>query len=306
MTLPKWQSHKIVEAGKIGGIDRADGGGALLILDLPALHSTLEQRVDQAYLDKHDPQVGGYYVRYPGDGYESWSPAEAFEDGYTLLAPEIDLERFATRLIQLFPQLQMHSRGAGGPALAQSFDIGFGFVDQAIEEDPRSLEYQLFSTGFVQARIVENYHNRGEAEASRQLYFGCQSIMLEDDGTPLPECVLAAASAFTNTVVYEPGQTGVYAEPDLDPAQETDKETAAPGPAAGDPTGPPPPTVGRIVQYNDGQIAGGDLWCAAIITYVHSDEVVNLGIWDPNGVVGQRTSVSLGDGYDCWRWPPRV
>ena len=27
---------------------------------------------------------GGYYVRYP-DGYESWSPAEAFEDGYTLV-----------------------------------------------------------------------------------------------------------------------------------------------------------------------------------------------------------------------------
>jgi hypothetical protein len=31
---------------------------------------------------KHAPQVGGYYVRYP-DGYESWSPAKAFEEGYT-------------------------------------------------------------------------------------------------------------------------------------------------------------------------------------------------------------------------------
>ena len=31
---------------------------------------------------KHE--AGGYYVRYP-DGYESWSPAEAFEEGYTLV-----------------------------------------------------------------------------------------------------------------------------------------------------------------------------------------------------------------------------
>lgn len=29
-------------------------------------------------------KVGGYYVVYE-DGYESWSPAEAFEKGYTLI-----------------------------------------------------------------------------------------------------------------------------------------------------------------------------------------------------------------------------
>ena len=34
-------------------------------------------------LKKHDPQIGGYYVVYPGDGYKSWSPAQAFEEGYT-------------------------------------------------------------------------------------------------------------------------------------------------------------------------------------------------------------------------------
>jgi hypothetical protein len=34
------------------------------------------------YLRKHNPQVGGYYVVY-ADGYKSWSPAQAFEEGYT-------------------------------------------------------------------------------------------------------------------------------------------------------------------------------------------------------------------------------
>ncbi len=38
--------------------------------------------VSQAYLDKHDPRMLGYYVRY-ADGYESYSPREVFESGYT-------------------------------------------------------------------------------------------------------------------------------------------------------------------------------------------------------------------------------
>ena len=36
------------------------------------------------YLGKHTPQLGGYYVVYD-DGYSSFSPAKAFEEGYTRL-----------------------------------------------------------------------------------------------------------------------------------------------------------------------------------------------------------------------------
>lgn len=39
------------------------------------------------YVEKHKPTVGGYYVRY-ADGYESYSPAEAFEGGYTRIASD--------------------------------------------------------------------------------------------------------------------------------------------------------------------------------------------------------------------------
>jgi hypothetical protein len=38
--------------------------------------------VDGAYLRKHNPHVGGYYVVYK-NGYKSFSPADAFEEGYT-------------------------------------------------------------------------------------------------------------------------------------------------------------------------------------------------------------------------------
>lgn len=39
------------------------------------------------FVKKHDPQPGGYYVAYK-DGYKSFSPAEAFESGYTLEGSE--------------------------------------------------------------------------------------------------------------------------------------------------------------------------------------------------------------------------
>ena len=38
----------------------------------------------EEWLDKHNPEVGGYYVVYE-DGYKSFSPAKAFEEGYTLI-----------------------------------------------------------------------------------------------------------------------------------------------------------------------------------------------------------------------------
>jgi len=52
--------------------------GAILVPQdrtIPAIH------VDSVFLSKHNPQAGTYYVRYE-DGYESISPAAAFEAGY--------------------------------------------------------------------------------------------------------------------------------------------------------------------------------------------------------------------------------
>jgi hypothetical protein len=78
--MPKYQCHKKVWALKIAklgsGIDGAyfeptDPGYGRVPLDFE-------------YVAKHRPQVGGYYVVYD-DGYKSFSPAEAFEAGYTLL-----------------------------------------------------------------------------------------------------------------------------------------------------------------------------------------------------------------------------
>ena len=77
MNLPQYQCFKKVGAVKITEIV-PHGGGAVLKHEeatVPPVH------VDSAYLTKHTPHVGGYYVEY-ADGYKSFSPAKAFAEGY--------------------------------------------------------------------------------------------------------------------------------------------------------------------------------------------------------------------------------
>ena len=78
--LQKYQSHKIVEAGKIQGLHFAD--------DVLVAVTVGGQRYDVPpnFAARDMPDVGSYLVRYPdSDGYLSWSPAGAFEAGYTLM-----------------------------------------------------------------------------------------------------------------------------------------------------------------------------------------------------------------------------
>lgn len=75
--LPAYKSHKVVRAAKITRIDRSDGGGADLQFDEIGGHLF----VDSAWMQKHGPARGGYFVSYE-DGYTSFSPKGAFEEGY--------------------------------------------------------------------------------------------------------------------------------------------------------------------------------------------------------------------------------
>ncbi len=72
--LPRYQCHKRVRALKIAAIN-----GATIT---PADEGYAPFEVPPEYLAKHQPQPGGYYVVYD-DGYQSFSPADVFEQGYT-------------------------------------------------------------------------------------------------------------------------------------------------------------------------------------------------------------------------------
>ncbi len=85
--MPKYQSNKKVWALKIKEIifdsdlahkENRDTDGSATII--PEEKGYAPFKVDQQYCHKHAPKAGGYFVMYE-DGYKSWSPADAFENG---------------------------------------------------------------------------------------------------------------------------------------------------------------------------------------------------------------------------------
>ena len=84
MKLPKYQSHKIVGAAVITGITSSDSlpGYQLQLGELGTIDRSTR------WMNKHEPQIGGYLVEYEPDGYLSYSPAGAFEAGYRLISGE--------------------------------------------------------------------------------------------------------------------------------------------------------------------------------------------------------------------------
>jgi hypothetical protein len=77
--MPKYKCHKEVHALKIAEV--STGSGTVLLRPADESYAVIELPI--AWAEKHRPKIGGYYVVYE-DGYESYSPGEAFERGYTL------------------------------------------------------------------------------------------------------------------------------------------------------------------------------------------------------------------------------
>ncbi len=73
--IPKYKCHKVVGALRIVGVNYEYRELWFEGIDLPIIRS-------KEYFYKHKPVSGGFYVVYE-DGYESFSPADAFESGYT-------------------------------------------------------------------------------------------------------------------------------------------------------------------------------------------------------------------------------
>jgi hypothetical protein len=75
--MQKFKSHKVVEAAKITKVEVHTGSA---VLHFGNEISPIE--VSESWFNKHYPVAEGYLVRY-ADGYLSFSPAKAFEEGYT-------------------------------------------------------------------------------------------------------------------------------------------------------------------------------------------------------------------------------
>lgn len=85
--LPLYRCHKVVRAARIESIKafNEDGDAELF------LEGGLESSVSGAWMARvvpaegRDALIGGYFIQYE-DGYASWSPSKAFEEGYAPLA----------------------------------------------------------------------------------------------------------------------------------------------------------------------------------------------------------------------------
>lgn len=84
--LPRYRCHKVVEALKLADV-RHHAGRLELVPDDPDYppfqppHGWLNRYHGAGSYDPNKADYG-YYVVYE-DGYASWSPSKAFEEGYT-------------------------------------------------------------------------------------------------------------------------------------------------------------------------------------------------------------------------------
>lgn len=92
--LPQYKCHKVVRAGKILATARNPNEDAVFLDVDGVVNKWLF--APTGWLNKHNPDIGGYLVAYE-DGYLSYSPAAAFEAGYSLI---IDKDSNGTVLTQ--------------------------------------------------------------------------------------------------------------------------------------------------------------------------------------------------------------
>lgn len=82
--LPHFKCHKVVRAAKIADMLVRIGSDAVR-LEFDGIPGAVE--VSRDWMHRTEAEIGGYFVLYE-DGYASYSPAKAFEEGYTQLTGE--------------------------------------------------------------------------------------------------------------------------------------------------------------------------------------------------------------------------
>jgi hypothetical protein len=119
--MPKYKSHKVVWALKIKSIAKElaeyreiDGSATIT----PEEEGYEPFKVSSEYMNKHQPEVSGYYVVYE-DGYKSFSPADAFEKGNTLIKETTFLDRLIIEEKELGEKIIGLNAGLNQPGFSE-------------------------------------------------------------------------------------------------------------------------------------------------------------------------------------------
>ena len=79
--MPRYRSHRCVWALKIASVQTSSIAPTETLL-IPQEKGYEPVLVDAKYVAAHRPVIGGYYVVYD-DGFKTFIPGKAFEEGYT-------------------------------------------------------------------------------------------------------------------------------------------------------------------------------------------------------------------------------
>lgn len=109
--LPRWRCHKVVRGFQIAQMVPLEGTTQVRLIDATG---AFQVDVSNQYVIRYKPQVGDYYALYE-DGYESLSPADAWEGGYAPIdaAVPFDISDAAIKKIFLDNGFKEKDQGDG-------------------------------------------------------------------------------------------------------------------------------------------------------------------------------------------------
>lgn len=181
-----YKSHKTVKAAKITGIHYENLRGAGLKLGDYVAH------VDAPWVKRHLPEgatiaalVGGYVVEY-GDGYLSWSPARAFEDGYTVVEEPTPTANVGRRISRSFASGELPPNFAASDAKPTEDQ---GCTTEPLYKHPPKAERLDFTNDATRRRLHDfaQLLHRSYGYALAEVYDGNRHKLAEDIQTLLGE-----------------------------------------------------------------------------------------------------------------------
>jgi len=135
LNIPYWRCHKVVQAFQIADVQpyghdlKNDIRWFQLTPNDPEMAG--KYLVDEKYINRYAPTIGGYYVLYP-DNYESYSPPEAFEDGYNRTDLEPTGLTFGEAIIELKTGGKVARQGWNGKGMYLVLMPGYPEVEANI------------------------------------------------------------------------------------------------------------------------------------------------------------------------------
>ena len=167
VSLPEYLCHKTVRAAKIVAVALSSNPGFHRL----ALAGAAHVDVTRLWYSSKAPQAGGYYVQYE-DGYSSYSPAEAFEQGYTPVdqtGNSIQSEQPGTPLSVLIA----HVEGASGDPGA---DVGLATTPAAIPVDiPAESQVQVIDP-MLSKQYPSVYTISHVEHINKRVYYGVKGL----------------------------------------------------------------------------------------------------------------------------------